>query len=351
MADGVAPDVRDGLTPIARRALGELAQARSPGHVKSARTVDGVLGRGRVDGGRRAIYRELVRMARDWEMRHPLVDGLGHLGSIDGDGPESADYTAMRLAPAGEDALDDARFPTLLVNGSFGVECRGASSVPPHNLREVADAVIAYIDDPGIDTEALQCHLPGPDFPTGAVVLAGDGLRAAYATGHGAVTVRARAEVQALPGSPAQALVVSELPFMIAKGGRGGVLAEIRRATRGKRCAVRGIRSVEDRSSAEEGLRIVVELEREADPEDVLQQLHTNTPLQATLALRLVATVAGEARPIGLRDAIGHYVEHRRDLVARHTGLRSQDSVLAIVRDDLLRIAERHGDERRTQIR
>ncbi len=350
MADGVAPDVRDGLTPIARRALGELARARSPDHVKSARTVDAVLGRGRVDGGRRAIYRELVRMARDWEMRHPLVDGLGQLGSIDGDGAESADHTAMRLAPAGEDTLDGARFPALLVNGSFGVECRGASSVPPHNLRELADAVVAYIDDPTIDTEALLCHLPGPDFPTGAVVLAGDGLHEAYATGRGAVTVQARAEVQALPGSAA-AIVVSELPFMVVKGGRGGVLAQIRRATRGTRRAVRGIRAVADRSSADDGLRIVVELEREADPEAVLRELYASTPLQTTVALRLVATVAGEARTIGLRDAIGHYVEHRRELVARHTGLRSPDGVLALVRDDLLTICARHGDERRTQIR
>lgn len=347
MADGVAPDVRDGLTPIARRALSELSQ--SPDHVTSARTVDGVLGRGRVDGGRRAIYRELVRMARDWEMRHPLVDGRGHLGSIDGDGAESADYTAMRVAPAGEAALDDARLPTLLVNGSFGVECRGASSFPPHNLREVADAVLAYIDDPAIDTEALMRHLPGPDFPTGAVVLAGDGLREAYATGHGAVTVRARAEIQPLPGSPAQAIVVSELPFMVAKGGRGGVLGEIRRAIRAKR--VRGVRTVEDRSGEQAGLQIVVELDRDAAPDAVREQLFAHTPLQTTLALRLVAGVAGEARQIGLRDAIGHYVEHRRDLVARHTGLRSEARVLAVVKSDLLTIAERHGDARRSELR
>lgn len=353
VADGVAPDVRDGLTPIARRALGglALAQANSPAHVTSARVLDGVLGRGRVDGGRRAIYRELVRMARDWELRHPLVDGRGQLGSIDGDGAESADYTALTLTDAGADALDDARFPTLLVNGSFAVECRGASSFPPHNLREVADAVIAVIDDPAIDSDGLARHLPGPDFPTGAVVLAADGLRAAYATGRGAVVVRARAEIVSVHGSPAQAIVVRELPFMTAKGGRSGVLAQIRRVVRGQRRAVRGIRAVEDRSSAEEGLRIVAELEREADPDAVLEQLYACSPLETTLALELVATVAGEARPIGLRDAIGHWVEHRRDLVARHTGLRSEDSVLEIVRGDLLAIAERHGDERRTEIR
>jgi DNA gyrase subunit A len=288
-------------------------------------------------------------MARDWEMRHPLVDGQGNLGSIDGDGAASADYTEMRLGSAGADVLDDARFPNLLVNGAFGVESGAASSFPPHNLREVVDAVIAVIDDPALDADDLQRHLPGPDFPTGAVVVAGDGLREAYATGRGAVVVRARADVYPVPGSPVQAIVISELPFLVSKGGRGGVLAEIRRAIRGKK--VRGIDEVRDQSSTDDGLRIVVELRREADPDAVLEQLYAHTPLQSTLALELVATVAGEARTIGLRDAIGQYVEHRRDLVARSTGLRSEDSVLTIVKRDLLDIAERHGDERRSEIR
>jgi len=347
MADRVAPDVRDGLTPVGRRAL--VALARAQDHVKTARTVDAVLAGGRVDGGRRAIYRELVRMARDWEMRHPLVDGQGNLGSLDGDGAASADYTRMRLAAPGADVLDDARLPNLLVNGSFGVECEAASSFPPHNLREVADAVIAVIDAPAIGAEDLQRHLPGPDFPTGGVVVAGDGLRAAYATGHGTVVVRARADVYPLPGSQAQAIVVSELPFMVSKGGRGGVLAEIRRAMRARN--VHGIDEVHDGSSIDDGLRIVVQLRREADPDAVLEQLFAHTSLQRTVTLDLVATVAGEARRIGLRDAIAHYVEHRRDRVARHTGLRSEDSVLEIVRGDLLEIAARHDDERRSEIR
>ncbi len=155
--------------------------------------------------------------------------------------------------------------------------------------------------------------------------------------------------MQPLLNSPAQAIVVNELPFLVAKGGRDGVVAEIRRAMRSRK--VRGIRAVEDRSNEQDGLAIVVALEREADAEAVLEQLYAHTALQTKRALELVARVAGEARPIGLRDAIGHYIEHRRDLVARHTGLRSQDSVLEIVRDDLLAIAARHGDERRSEIR
>ena len=370
MVEGVAPDVCDGMTPVGRRALYELAlaRARTPLYVKSARTVDAVLSRGRVPGGRRAIYDELVRMARDWELRHPLVDGQGHLGSLDGDGAVSADYAEMRLGPLGDELLRDvgadvveavpealasaeprvlpARFPNLLVNGSFSVATRAASCIPPHNLREVVDAVIAYIDDPQIDTCGLMRHVPGPDFPTGGVVANGPNLHDAYAAGRGPLTVRARAQVE--PAGQAHAIVVSELPFMVSKGGRGGLLATVRRATRSRN--VHGIHAIEDQSGEREGLRIVIELKRDADPATVLEELYEHTRLQTTSELHLVASVGGQARTIGLRDAIAHYVEHRRDIVASRTGLRSQDRVLDIVRRDLLEIAATHGDDRRTEL-
>jgi DNA gyrase subunit A len=372
MPDGVAPDVRDGLTPVARRALVELAALRmqTASFVQSTRTVDAVLSGGRVDGGRRAIYGELVRMARDWEVRHPLVEGQGNLGSLDGDGAVSADYTEMRLGPLGAELLRDvgddvldaapdapgpdvagvgpARFPNLLVNGSFSLETGAASCIPPHNLREVVDAVIAFIDEPGLDTAGLLRHIQGPDFPTGGLV-GGAELHDAYDTGRGPVVVRARVHVETpRAGRRLAALVVTELPFGVHKGGRGGVIAEIRRA-RGKR--LRGVYEVHDESSEASGLRIVIDLDSEADPAAVLQALYAHTALQRTYQLHLVAAVGGQARTIGLAELIGHYVEHRRDVVARRTGPRADKRVLDIVRRDLLDIAASHGDERRTEIR
>jgi len=362
------------MTPVARRALCELAQlrARTPAHVTSARTVDAVLSKGRVDGGRRAIYRELVRMASDWEVRHPLVDGLGFLGSIDGEGAASADYTQLRLGAVGGELLRDladddaetetqtalqaqagrdgaprvlpARFPNLLVNGSFSAT-EAASSVPPHNLREVVGAALAYADNPEIDTDGLMRHLPGPDFPTGAAVVA-DGLHDAYATGRGSIAVRATTRLDG--GDGPRAIVVTELPFMVSKGGRGGVVADIRRAARGRK--VSGIQEIDDQSSAAHGLRIVVELVPGADPDAVLEALYEHTRLQRRLDLDLVAVVEGQARRLSLRDVIGHYVEHRRAVVARRTGVRPAGRVLDIVKDDLLDIAERHGDARRSEI-
>ncbi|HEV2785539.1 MAG TPA: DNA gyrase subunit A, partial [Solirubrobacteraceae bacterium] len=250
-ADGVVPDGRDGLTPICRRAL----EALGPELRGSAQIVDAVLRDARRrDGGRRAIYGELVRMARDWELRHPLVDAQGNLGSRNGDGAASAEYTRMRLASAGADALQ-ARFPNLLVNGSFSLTTGSASSIPPHNLREVAGAALAFIDDPTIDVEGLMRHVTGPDFPTGGIVV-GEGLHAIYETGRGKIAVRARAHVE--HAERADAIVVSELPFMVSTGGKGGVLAEIARAAKDGK--IDGVAAIDDLSDEREGLRIVIGL-------------------------------------------------------------------------------------------
>ena len=355
-ADGVVPDVRDGLTPGCRRALWALGTGAE--HRSAAQVVDAVLRLDRRDGRRRAIYAELIRMARPWELRHPLVDAHGDLGSLSGDEPASADYTAMRLAAAGSELLAEtnagaavpavlpARFPNLLVNGSFSVATGAASRIPPHNLREVVDATLAYIDDPLIGTPGLMQHMPGPDFPTGAIV-DGDGLREAYAAGRGQVVVRARADVE--DDRWPRAIIVTELPFAVANGGRGGVVAELRRAARKKR--VSAVARVADESGDAVGLRIVIELEREADPDEVLQELYARTRLQVVHELHLVAAVNRQARTINLRDAIEHYVEHRHEVVARRTGLRAKERVRDLVRRDLLDVAASHGDERRTEIR
>lgn len=370
-ADGVVPDVRDGLTPGCRRALWALGMARARGvdHRSSAEILDAVLAWPR-SGGRRAIYRELVRMARDWELRHPLVDAQGDLGSMDGDDAEAAEHTAMRLAALGcellRDAGDDsagadggggrhdaapsvlpARFPNLLVNGSFSIATGTASSIPPHNLREVVEATIACIDDPQIGTDELLRHVLGPDFPTGACVVGAGGLRDAYATGCGEIAVRARAHIEDVPARP-PAVVVTELPFMVAKGGRRGVIDEIRRGARSRR--IRGVAAIHDSSSEREGMRIVIELNREIPPDVVLADLYEHTRLECALPLKIVGCVGGAARTISLREVIGHYLDHRRAVLARHTGVRSESRLLEIVRDDLRDVAERFGDERRTEI-
>lgn len=354
-ADGVVPDVRDGLTPGSRRALWALgtdAQQRS-----AAQVVDAVLRLDRRDGRRRAIYGELVRMARPWELRHPLVDADGDLGSLGGDEPASADYTRMRLAATGRELVGEAdpgsappavlpaRFPNLLVNGSFCVATGTASSFPAHNLREVAAAAIAFVEDPQIGVDGLLSHITGPDFPTGAIV-ASDGLREAYETGSGEISLRARTHVE--PGTHGgDAIVVTELPFMVATGGRRGLLAEIARCARSGRTA--GIAGIEDRSDEREGLRLVVELTRAASADAVLGQLFAHTRLQTTRRLQLVARVAGAERTLTLRDAVGRYVEHRCAVVARQAELPS-DRVLEIVKQDLRDVADRYGDERRTEI-
>lgn len=353
-ADGVVPDVRDGLTPGCRRAL----RALDGEYRSSARIVDAVLSGSRREGGRRAIYGELVRMARDWELRHPLVDAQGDLGSITGEGAASADYMLMRLGAAGGALVDDgvagsddspvlpARFPNLLVNGSFSIATGAASSVPPHNLREVAAATIALIDDPESDVDALMRHLGGPDFPTGGVIAGGGALRAAYETGRGELRVRARTHVEAGDGSAA--IVVSELPFMVSTGGRDGVLAEIQRAA--KRRTVGGIAALADRSDGTTGLRLVVELARDAVADRVLEQLFANTSLERRRPLALVASLGGAERTLSLRAALAAYVEHRRAVVAGRDGVRSTGEALAIVREELHEVAARHGDARRSEI-
>ena len=341
-ADGVVPDVRDGLTPLCRHALRALAPEFRPG----TRVVDDALRAAGRDSRRRAIHGELVRMARDWELRHPLVAARGNLGSINGDGAASAEYIELRLAAAGADTLA-GRLPNLLVNGSFALATGAASQIPPHNLREVAAAAIAFIEDPEIGVEGLLRHVAGPDFPTGAIVDV-EGLREAYARGRGEVTVTARTHVEERPGGR-EALVVTELPFGVDSGGRGGVIGEIVRGTGSGRIA--GVADIDDRSDAREGLRIVLELEGGVAPEQVCTQLFEHTRLRTRLPLRFVVAADGSERTLSLRDLIERWVRDRREALARDGTTRSRADIEQLVRDELLEIAERHGDARRTALR
>jgi DNA gyrase subunit A len=333
------PDVRDGLKPVHRRVLYSMSeQGLGPTrpYVKSARIVGEVMGRYHPHGDS-AIYDTLVRLAQDFSMRHPLVDGQGNFGSVDDDPAAAMRYTEARLTRIAQEMLRDldmetvdfapnydgstneplvlpARFPNLLVNGSSGIAVGMATNIPPHNLREVIAAVIAYVEDPLISVEGLMAHVQGPDFPTGGIVIGKQGIRDAYETGRGRVRVRAKAHIEDL-GRGREAIVVTELPFMVKKGGEGGLMTKIGALVEEKK--VSGIAKLKDLSSERGGMRLVIECKRDADPRVVLNQLYKHTPMQSTFGVNTVALVDGVPRTLSLREVIHHYVEHQRDVVVR----------------------------------
>jgi DNA gyrase subunit A len=332
------PDVRDGLKPVHRRVLygmNEMGLGPTRPYVKSARVVGEVMGKYHPHGDS-AIYDTLVRMAQDFSMRHPLVDGQGNFGSIDEDPAAAMRYTEARLTRIAQEMLRDldmdtvdfgpnydgqqreplvlpARYPNLLVNGSSGIAVGMATNIPPHNLREVVAATIAFIDDPGISTEGLMQHVVGPDFPTGGIILGRSGIREAYETGRGRVRVRGRAAIQDI-GRGKEAIVITELPFMVKKGGDGGLAKKIAELVHEKKLA--GISDIQDHTDRR-GMRLVIELKREADPNVVLNQLYKQTALQSTFGVNMVALVDGVPKVLGLREVLRHYINHQRDVVVR----------------------------------
>ncbi len=334
------PDVRDGLKPVHRRVLFAMSEAGlQPGRsrAKSSRIVGDVLGKYHPHGDS-PVYDTLVRLAQDFSMRYPLVDGQGNFGSIDDDPAAAMRYTEARLAPIAREMLRDldqdtvdfvpnydgknqeplvlpARFPNLLVNGSAGIAVGMATNIPPHNLRETVDAVIAYIDDPEIDIEGLMKHIKGPDFPTGGVILGSSGIRDAYATGRGRVRLQARAHVEPLSQGK-EAIVVTELPYQVKKGGEGGLIQKIADLVHDKK--ISEISDIEDHSS-DKGMRLVIELKRGSIPKVVLNKLYKHTPLQTTFGVNMVALVDNVPRTLSLREAIGHYVDHQREVIVRRT--------------------------------
>src|SRR5918911_584080 len=334
------PDVRDGLKPVHRRVLFSMSenglQPNRP-YAKSARIVGDVMGKYHPHGDS-AIYDTLVRLAQDFSMRNPLVDGQGNFGSIDEDPAAAMRYTEARLAPLAREMLRDldsdtvdfqpnydgdnqepvflpSRFPNLLVNGSSGIAVGMATNIPPHNLRETIAATIAYIEDPDIDTAGLMKLMRGPDFPTGGVILGLGGIRDAYETGRGRVRVRARAHIEPLRGGR-EAIVVTELPFMVKKGGDGGVIKKISELYNEKKLTE--ISDVQDHSDRN-GMRLVIELKRDANPKVVLNKLYKHTPLQTTFGANMVALVDGVPRTLPLTGIVDAYVRHQREVVVRRT--------------------------------
>jgi DNA gyrase subunit A len=334
------PDVRDGLKPVHRRilfAMNELNLRPPRKHVKCATIVGEVMGKYHPHGDS-AIYDTLARMAQDFSMRYPLVDGHGNFGNIDGWGAAAMRYTEARLDALATEMLRDidqdtvdfvpnydgtkheplvlpSRFPNLLVNGGAGIAVGMATNIPPHNLREVVNGVIAYVDDPSIDTDGLMKHIKGPDFPTAGTILGRDGIREAYRTGRGRVRVQAKAHIEPI-GQGKEAIIVTELPFQVRKGGDGGLIEKIAGLVHEKKLAeITDIRDESDRN----GMRIVIELKRDAIPKVVLNKLFKHTPMQQTFGVNMVALVDNVPRTLSLREVIGHYVDHQREVIVRRT--------------------------------
>src|SRR5205807_698762 len=374
------PDVRDGLKPVHRRVLyvmSELGLQPNRKHVKCAQIVGEVMGKYHPHGDS-AIYDTLVRLAQSFSMRYPLVDGHGNFGNVDGYSAAAMRYTEARLDRLAVEMLRDidqetvdfvptydgakqepvvlpSRFPNLLVNGGSGIAVGMATNIPPHNLREVIRATIAYIDNPGITVERLMKHIKGPDFPTAGTILGRDGIREAYATGRGRIRVQAKAHIEPI-GQGKEAIIVTELPYQVRKGGEGGVILKIRDLVLDKKLPE--ITDLRDEAHRHEGLLIalanldeVIALIRGSrDPEAARHELVARFELtviqaQAILQLTLSRLTALEADRIKREHA---------DLVERIKELREilgdESRVYALIKEELTEISDRYGDERRTEI-
>jgi DNA gyrase subunit A len=334
------PDVRDGLKPVHRRVLygmRELGLGPTRSKAKCSRIVGEVMGKYHPHGDS-AIYDTLVRMAQNFSMRYPLVDGQGNFGSVDDDPAAAMRYTEAQLTRLSMEMLRDldmdtvdfapnydgseqeplvlpARFPNLLVNGSQGIAVGMATNIPPHNLREVIDATIAYIEQPQISVDELLTHVKGPDFPTAGIILGRAGIRDAYETGRGRVRIQARAHIEPLSHGK-EAIVVTELPYMVKKGGDNGLMVKIKELVEDKR--ITEISDLRDESD-KRGMRLVIELKRDAMPKVVLNKLFKHTSMQTTFGVNMVALVDGVPRTLSLREVIHHYVEHQREVVVRRS--------------------------------
>ncbi|HXG76370.1 MAG TPA: DNA gyrase subunit A, partial [Gaiellaceae bacterium] len=334
------PDVRDGLKPVHRRVLwGMHASGHQPNrpYVKSARVVGDVMGKYHPHG-EAPIYDTLVRMAQPFSLRYPLVDGQGNFGSIDDDPPAAQRYTECRLARLATELLRDidmdtvdfvpnydesqrepvvlpSRFPNLLVNGSSGIAVGMATNMPPHNLSETVDAIVAMIDKPTIGVDELMKHVKGPDFPTGGIILGRSGIRDAYRTGRGRIVMRARAHVEELRGGKS-AIIVTELPYGVKKGGDSGVIAKIADLVREK--VITEVSDLQDYSD-KTGMRVQIELKREAVPQVALNKLFKHTPLQTTFGYNAVALVDGVPRTLSLLELVRHYLDYQREVVTRRS--------------------------------
>jgi DNA gyrase subunit A len=357
------PDVRDGLKPVHRRilyAMYDIGNTPNQPYKKSARIVGEVLGKYHPHGDL-AVYEAMVRLAQDFSSRYVLIDGHGNFGSLDGDPPAAQRYTEVRLSPLAMEMLADidkntvtfvpnfdeeteepsvlpARVPNLLINGSSGIAVGMATNIPPHNLTEVANAAIFLIDHPDATVEHLMEHLPGPDFPTGGLIMGREGIRQAYSTGRGIITMRGVIGTEEGPqGRPR--LVITELPFQVNKARLMEKIAELVHERR-----IEGIADLRDESDRH-GVRIVLELKREAKPRVVMNQLYKFTALQQTFGIIMLALVGGRPLILSLKEMLQHYIDHRKDVVTRRTRFELEKAEARAHILEGLRIALDHLDE------
>ena len=379
------PDVRDGLKPVHRRILYTMYEdglTSDKPYRKSATTVGDVLGRYHPHGDS-SVYDALVRMAQDFSLRYMMVDGHGNFGSVDGDPPAAYRYTEARMSKIAVNMLTDiekntvdfmpnfddrlqeptvlpAKIPALLVNGSSGIAVGMATNIPPHNLTEVINGIIKIIDEDEVTDEDLMSVIKGPDFPTGATILGREGIKQAYTTGRGKITLRAEAEIEEMSGNK-QRIIVSSLPYQVNKAKLIEHIADLVKEKR-----LEGISAIRDESDRQDKVRIVVELKRDANPQVVLNQLYKNTQMQDTFGIIMLALVNGEPKILTLRQCLDYYIEHRKNVVLRRTkfdldkaearahileglkiALDNIDEVIAIIRaaydDAKERLMERFG--------
>ncbi|MDP3044758.1 MAG: DNA gyrase subunit A, partial [Bacillota bacterium] len=330
------PDVRDGLKPVHRRilyAMHNLGVVAEKPHRKSAYVVGEVLAKLHPHGDT-AVYDALVRLAQDFSTRYPLVDGHGNFGSVDGDAAAAMRYTEVRMAKITADMLADidkdtvdfipnydgsnkepvvlpARFPNLLVNGSSGIAVGMATNIPPHNLGEVIDGLVYFIDNPEADVDDLIRFIPGPDFPTAGRIMGREGIKAAYATGRGSIKVRGRASIEEVKNR--QQIIITEIPYMVNKA---RMVEKIATLVREKK--IDGISDLRDESDRT-GMRVVIELRRDATPQVVLNHLYKQTQLQESFGVNMRALVDGQALVLPLMSVLAHYLDHQKDVVVRRT--------------------------------
>lgn len=344
IADRALPDVRDGLKPVHRRilyAMQQLGFTPDKPHRKCATTVGEVLGKFHPHGDA-AVYESMVRMAQDFSLRYPLVDGHGNFGSRDGDSPAAMRYTEARLSKISMEMLADinkdtvdfkpnfdehemepvvlpSRFPNLLVNGSSGIAVGMATNIPPHNLGEVIDGITEIIDNPEVTIDELNRIIRGPDFPTAGTIVGRQGIRDAYRTGRGRIVVRAKAVIEQVGTTNRHRIVVSDLPYQVNKA---RLIEKIAELVKDKR--MEGISDLRDESDRKEPVRIVIELKREANPNVVLNQLYANTQMQDTFSVNMLALVQtddGKFEPkiLNLRQALDYYIKHQKEVITRRT--------------------------------
>ena len=331
------PDVRDGLKPVHRRilyAMHELGISPDKPHKKSARVVGEVLGKYHPHGDA-AVYDTIVRLAQDFAIRYPLIDGHGNFGSVDGDSAAAMRYTEVRLSKIATELLADidketvdfspnfdesleepqvlpARFPNLLVNGSAGIAVGMATNIPPHNLGEVIDGLVLLIDNPKATIKELMMVIKGPDFPTGGLILGRDGIRSAYETGRGTLKIRAKTQIERLKNGKSQ-IIVTEIPYQVNKA---RMIERIANLVREKK--LDGITDLRDESDRN-GIRIVIEMRRDVDPKIILNRLYKHTQMQDSFGIIMLALVDGAPMVLNLKEMLTHYLEHQKEIVIRRT--------------------------------